>query len=377
MSNSDNSTVVILDQASGYLQIDMLEAYAEKYTNRVIIAGTIFERRDALPASVKWHRIVKYDRSTPFKRVLTWALGTIGMFWILITRYRKSHVVAITNPPFSIFIPWILRMSFDVVVYDMYPDALVQYKYLSEKSQIVALWSFLNKRVFQKAKRIFTLTNGMKKLVDSYIVGENKTEVVSLWSDQNDFAKVERSQNRILQQTNSFDKFVILYSGNLGLTHPIEKLLELASLLDPKCFSIVIIGEGAKKERLQELKDELGLPHVYLLPWQPFELFSHSLMAADLSVVTLDEEASDLCIPSKTYNILSAANPILALCSLNSDLATLINNAHCGIVIEGEINHAADFVMKLYSNTKYFKKLKENSLNSSKSFTKKNAMKYV
>ena len=377
--SSKYGTVVILNQASGYLQIDMLEAYGSKYADRAIVAATIVERGTPLSKEVKWHQIIKYDRRTVFKRVYTWVIATLQIFWIVAWRYRKAHIVAVTNPPFSIYVPWLLRVkSYDIVVYDAYPDALVNFRYTKKGSVIYRAWSELNKKAFRGANRIFTLTNGMKELVLDYIENSSKVEVVHLWSSASDFKAVLDDDNEILSKTDSKGKFCLVYSGNLGLTHPVEKLIDLAALLDPEIFSIIIIGGGAKEKMLNEIQEIKRHPHVHLLPWQPVDLLSHSLQAADLSIVTLDKEASNLSIPSKTFNIMSVGNPILGICNLDSGLAEIILGNSCGIIFDGQdLESLAEQIRELERNKALQEKLKANSLEASKRFTKANAHKYV
>lgn len=375
---NNKDTVVILDQSSGYLQIDMLEAYDRKYERRAIIAGTIVERSTPLPAEVKWHKIKKYDRTTGISRLSTWFIATLQMLWIVLTRYRNAHIVAITNPPFSIFIPWLLGCSYDVIIYDMYPDALVKYGYARENSFIYKTWVQLNKKVFAKARRVFTLSNGMKSLVSNYVPNNEKVIVTPLWSEASHFQNVKRDENEILAKTNSIDKFNIVYSGNWGKTHPIEKLFELAAFLDPEVYSVIIIGGGAKERLLYNLQEKNKFPHVHLLPWQPVELLSHSLQAADLNVVTLDEQASELSIPSKTFNILSVGNPILGICSENSSLADLIGSYNCGIINNGrDIHQLVRDINSIQKEPVRLELLRKNSLKASESFTKENALVYL
>ena len=371
--------VVILDQASGYLQIDMLEAYRSTYDHRSIVAATIVERGTPLPKDVNWHKIKKYNRTSTFQRIYTWLIATLQMLWIVAVRYRKSHIVAITNPPFSIYIPWFLGVkSYDIIVYDAYPDALVNFGYTQKGSLIYRLWSKLNIKAYTKAHRIFTLTKGMKELVSEYIIDSSKIEVVHLWSDAGDFKSVLPADNEILAKTKSHDKFCLVYSGNLGLTHPVEKLIELASLLDPTKFSVIIIGGGAKEKLLKKMQTERQFPHVHILPWQPIEILSHSLNAADISVVTLDAEASNLSIPSKTFNILSVGNPVLGICELDSGLAEVITENNCGIVSNGhDLKSLARQIIKIEASHDLQRTLKANSLEASKRFTKANAFKYV
>lgn len=371
-------TVVILDQASGYLQIDMLEAYANRYKNRAIVAGSIVERGTPLPSGVKWHKINTYNRDTSVKRIWSWLLGSINMFWVVLRWYRKAHIVAITNPPLSVFVPWMLKCSYDIVIYDIYPDALAHYGYANRKSLVYKVWAKLNRRAFQKAQRIFTLTKGMKELADKYTKDKEKVEVVPLWSGASDFQFVARKDNHILKETGSVDKFNIVYSGNLGLTHPIEKLIELAEYLDPDRFSIIIIGGGAKKQQLEKLSKQKQLPNVHLLPWQPIERLTHNLYAADINVVTLDKAASDLSIPSKTFNILTIGNPILGICSEDSALAELLREHNCGVLSNGaDMGNIASEIIKHQENPALMEEMRRNSAKAALNFSRDNALKYL
>ncbi|WP_180957909.1 glycosyltransferase family 4 protein [Psychroflexus sp. MES1-P1E] len=373
-----NKTVVILDQASGYLQIDMLEAYAEKFDKCSIVAGSIVERSSLLPKSVKWHKTVKYNRKNLFTRLLTWFVASFQMLFIVLFNYRKAHIVAITNPPFSVFVPWALGCSYDVVIYDIYPDALKQYQYVKETSFIYRFWSRLNIKMFSSANKIFTLTSGMKDLVSQYVDDNAKIEIVPLWSDEKDFKEITKSENKILKKTSGLSKFNIVYSGNLGMTHPVEKIIELGHFLKGDLFNIIIIGEGAKKKQIDHLIEHYKFDHVHSLPWQPIEFLPHNLFAADLNVVTLDDAASNLSIPSKTFNILSVGNPILGICSSNSALAQLIMSNNCGLVSSGnDIKELSDQIIQLASDKQLLKSFRENSFNASKNFTKENAKAYV
>lgn len=372
------NTIVILDQASGYLQIDMLEAYASKYTERAIIAGSIVERGTQLHKDVVWHKIVKYNRATLFKRVYTWFIGTFQMLYLVLTKYRNAHIVAITNPPFSIFVPWFLNCSYDIIIYDLYPDALVQYNYIGKKSIVYKIWKSLNKKAFRNAKNIFTLTDGMKSAASEYLDSKTSIRVVPLWSDGGDFTFIPKAENLILKRTNAHGKFVLLYSGNLGMTHPVEKIVEIGSRLDPNLYTVIIIGEGAKKKVIKEMLEKGNYPHIYLLPWQPANLLSHNLYAADISVVTLDKEASNLSIPSKTFNIMTVGNPILAICEGKSALGELIKERECGFVTDGhDISKAVRFIQQVRESASLHATLSKNSQMAGESFTKQNAYLYL
>jgi len=106
------------------------------------------------------------------------------------------------------------------------------------------------------------------------------------------------------------DKFIIMYSGNLGKTHNIETLVSLAEILKDESYYILIIGGGTQFTSIQALIEQKKLKNIKLLPWQPVEKLPFTLASADIGVVSLGSKASNLSIPSKTFNLMSVGTYI-------------------------------------------------------------------
>jgi hypothetical protein len=372
------NTVVILDQASGYLQIDMLEALSLRYDKCVIIAGTIIERETKLPDNVVWHKVIKYKKTSFPKRIITWLLCSFQMYWIIITKYRKARVIAITNPPLTPFICLLARVHFDVLIYDLYPDTFVNYKIISWKNPVTKFWVYLTKSALSKANRVLTITQGLAKEIEKYT--DKKIEIVPIWTNNQFFSKIEKNQNLFLNNHPDLkDKFIVSYSGNLGKTHPIEKILDLADRFrQHNLIEFVIIGGGYKFELIQNEIILRKLPNVKLLPWQDIELLPHVLQAADVNVVTLDTDAANLSIPSKTFNLFSSGRPIMAICSSNSSLSILLNETKSGRAFnDAQIDEMSLFITDLKDSKELQNEFASNALLASELFTKKNAKLFI
>lgn len=368
------NTVVILDQASGYLQIDMLEALSLEYNKCVIIAGTIVERETKLPDNVIWHKVIKYKKTSFPKRIITWLLCSFQMYWHIITKYRKARVIAITNPPLSPFVCLLAGVHFDVLIYDLYPDTFVNYKILSRKNPVTKFWVYLTKSSFKRANRIFTITQGLAKEIEKYT--DKKIEIVPIWTNNQFFSKIKKDENLFLNSHSDLkDKFIISYSGNLGKTHPIEKIIDLGDRFrQNNLFEFVIIGGGYKFELIKNEIALRKLSNVKLLPWQDIEMLPHVLQAADVNVVTLDTDAANLSIPSKTFNLFSSGRPIMAICSSNSSLSILLNETNSGRSFnETQLDDMCSFLLELKNSNKLQNEYASNALLASELFTKKNA----
>lgn len=374
-----NKTVVILDQASGYLQIDMLDALSTKYDKCVIIAGTIVERETKLSEKYKWHKITKYNKSTAFKRIYTWLAATIQMFFIVLWKYRNARIIAITNPPSAPLVPYLLRANYDILVYDLYPDALVNFNYITKDGWANKVFTYFTKKMFRKANTLYTLTPELAKETYKYVEGK-EIKIVPIWTNNEFFPQIDRNKNLIFKKLGiSKDTFVICYSGNLGKTHPIEKLVDLANAFKgERLFYFLIIGGGHKYELIHKLIEEQKLTNIALLPWQPIELLPHNMQVGNLNVVTLDEGAADLSIPSKTFNMLSVGKPILAICSKKSALSNLLERSNCGKAFEAnEVNEIKKFIYQLQNDSDRYSVYSENAKIASENFTKENAKHFL
>lgn len=371
------SKVVLVNQTSGYLMIDIANAYAESYDTVALIAGSISEPDRKLANSVMCSRIVSYDKNSLLSRSFTWILSTIQIFFLLLFKYRSFHIVYVTNPPFSYFASIFLKNTYSIIIYDIYPDAL-QNIGINRNHFIFQIWARINKRIFDKSKQIYTLSNGMADLLSKYCDRKIIT-VIPNWIGSDRLVPVEKEKNVIVSEFGLIDKFVVMYSGNIGYTHNVEIILELAKRLKTEsdiCF--FIIGEGLKKKGLMKIAKETKLDNCHFLSWQPTEKMYFSLSAADLSVVTLTEETAFVSVPSKTYNLLSVGSPLLCIAPHGSEIDLLVKEHQCGFCFEkNSIDEMVSYILKLKSDKNYREFLSRNSLIASKKFTYKNAQAYV
>jgi glycosyltransferase involved in cell wall biosynthesis len=144
------------------------------------------------------------------------------------------------------------------------------------------------------------------------------------------------------------DRFTLLYSGNFGRLHDLLTLLEAARLLEAQPVQFVFIGGGAKQKQIEVYADVFSLPHVLRLPYQPRERLPLSLGACDLAAISLIPGAEDTVAPCKFYGILASGRGVVLIARRSCDLAQLVLQEGCGIVVEpGETAELADQLLTL------------------------------
>jgi colanic acid biosynthesis glycosyl transferase WcaI len=95
----------------------------------------------------------------------------------------------------------------------------------------------------------------------------------------------------------------------------------------------VIIGDGARRAELVALAESLDARRVRFLPYQPREVLSQSLSAADVHVIGLARGLAGYVVPSRLYGVLAAGRPVIAAADAESETAQVVERAGCGVVV--------------------------------------------
>jgi glycosyltransferase involved in cell wall biosynthesis len=369
--------IVFINQATGYLTIDIINEFAKVIEEVALITGSIRVQDTMLDHKVKVISILKYNRGNNFKKALFWFLGTLQIFFLLKFKFRDFEKIFFTVPPTAYLMALNFKSVFSIVVFDLYPEALKS-NAISEKKVLYKWWSNKNRQVFQKAHKVYTLSENMKAQVLNYST-DIDVRVISNWSAFSDLTPIKKNMNGFIINEGLQGKFIIQYSGNIGVTHNVETLVEVADMLrmnDEIVF--LIIGRGKRTGIIRELISKKGLKNCILLPFRKDEELYESLCSADLAIITLDERRVDISVPSKIYNIMSAGVPVMAIAPTHSGVSEIVLRHQIGKVFEkSNLSGMCDFVLDLVQNPTYRENLSLNSLQASKFYTKSNASKYI
>ena len=248
-----NKKATLFNQVTGPLFIDIANAYASKYDEVILITGSLEPTSTKLNPKIKIILKCKYKRNKGYLRIFTWLLFYIQSFiYILFEKYH-GKILFVSNPPLLPFLGSNFygskNIDFDVLIYDVYPDALSNFGYIKEGSYLYRFWDRMNKKVYKKAQRIFTISEVMKKFV-ARNVESSKIKVVYPWVDTSFIKPMRKKDNSFVEKIGLSDKKVILYSGNMGLTHDLKIVLKTAKKMNASKnnFHFLFIGDGAQKK---------------------------------------------------------------------------------------------------------------------------------
>lgn len=377
MNKIQDRKIVVVNQASNYLTVGFCNAFAERFQNVVLVTGSVHVQGEELHPDIEVKYINKWVERPARKKFLSYIKACFKIYWLLLTKYRKYEVFFVSIPPMGYLLNLLVSNRFSMVVWDVYPDVF-KITGMKETHPVYRIWAFLNKKSFSKAFRLFTIGDKMAELLEVY-VPKSKIIIQPIWSIFQQNERVAKDENPFVKEHHLQDKFVIQYSGNIGLTHKVEVVVELAELLkDNNNIIFQIIGRGPRVPALLRMVEERKLPNCTFLPFQSDEMFPFSLSAADLGIVILDELTSKGSVPSKSYNLMSYGIPSVYIAGEDSELNTYANKyraAEC--FAEKDLNSAKDFIVELSQNKQKWNEMSANALNTSQLFRRDNADKFV
>lgn len=305
-----------------------------------------------------------------FNRIL-FSIGFIlkSFVFLLINRKKYDKLIITTNPPFLgiliLILKFFVKIPYVVIAYDIYPQILDKMGILNKSSLVYRFWKWLNVKVYNNASAIISIGEDMTDIIQKEMCVKDlsKIKLIYNWSDKKKVFPIEKTSNKFIIDNGFIGKKILLYSGTMGSTHNIEDILSAANdLKDERDILFLFIGSGAKTNLVKKYISDSGNSNVVLMPFQPIEIISQTLSSASLSFVCLDSVFTGLSVPSKSYGIIAAKVPIIAIMDSNAEISRMIEKFKCGIVWNKRSNvKLSSIILNLLSDENKLSVMKENA----------------
>jgi colanic acid biosynthesis glycosyl transferase WcaI len=272
-------------------------------------------------------------------RLLAQALFMVQAVARAICARQATAVLVSTSPPFAGFGGWLVsvvrRVPLVWWVMDINPDQMVESGRLSARSPLTRIFDWMNRRTLARARDVIVLDRFMRDRILAKAPVAAKLHVVPPWAHDNVLEDVPHEANPFRRRHGLERSFVVMYSGNHGLSTPLGTLLEAAGRLaaEPR-LKFVFVGGGVVKKEIDALVARTAPPNILSLPYQPLESLRYSLSAADVHVVSVADEAVGVVHPCKVYGALAIGRPVIALAPAASHAADILARHSVGWLVE-------------------------------------------
>jgi glycosyltransferase involved in cell wall biosynthesis len=227
------------------------------------------------------------------------------------------------------FKPYIL------LVHDIYPDIAIRLNVIKAGSPVAWIWERVSRFFARGAAASVVLGRDMAEVMRKKLRPDQFDDmaVIPLWSGASLAVPLEKSKNPFRSRHAPAGAFYVQYSGTMARIHNVEPIIDAAEILAGENVFFQFVGDGAKRAKLKELVSRRKLGNVQFLPFQPVEELAVALSAPDLAIACLSSEITGFSVPSKSYGILAAGVPLLALMDAESEIGLMVKETEAGVVL--------------------------------------------
>jgi glycosyltransferase involved in cell wall biosynthesis len=243
-------------------------------------------------------------------------------------------MLAVTAPPMiasgALAVATARRVPLVMWAQDVYPDIAVAFGMISATSPAAIGLSALMRLTYRASSRVVVLSPGMRDRLAAQGAPIDRLRVIPNWSDGRAIRPLAPEKNPFRREHHLEDRFVVMYSGNLGVGHDVATFISAARLLEHRCprALLLFIGEGTRRAEAEDLAR--GLSNVRFLGYQPYETLGYSLAAADVHLISLRTGLEGLLVPSKLYGALATARPVMFVGPEQCEAARVISENNLG-----------------------------------------------
>jgi colanic acid biosynthesis glycosyl transferase WcaI len=247
-------------------------------------------------------------------------------------------VIAKTDPPLiSMVVSWVARLRGAFLVnwlQDLFPEVATALTPGAMPHWLQSALAGARDRSLRRAAMNVVIGERMATQVARHGIARARIRVIPNWADCESVAPMDTQRSAARARLGLMNHFVIGYSGNFGRAHEFDTLIAAARLLvdDPQ-IAFLMTGGGAKNAPLQDAVERAGLCSFHFQDYQPAQLLSDSMAAADVHLVSLLPAIEGLIVPSKVYGILAAGRPVVFVGDLEGEIAGMIRQHRCGIAV--------------------------------------------
>jgi glycosyltransferase involved in cell wall biosynthesis len=291
---------------------------------------------------VKVHRVysTRFGRSGTLGRLFDYLSFHAAAALKLRALLSADHVVvAKTDPP-------LLGVTVGVVarsrgartinwLQDLFPEVLGAVTTRHKVAQaLVAVLTRLRNRSLAAAHENVAIGNRMARHVMDQGVSSKSLRIIENWCDGKVVSPRSRESNALRDEWRLAQQMVVGYSGNLGVAHEFDTILDAATLLrERRDIAFLFIGAGSRLAWLKQQVEQRGLSNVQFQPYQSRERLAESLSVPDVHLVCLRADMEGLIVPSKFYGVLAAGRACIFIGDPEGEIAVQLQNLGCGAAV--------------------------------------------
>lgn len=307
---------------------------------------------------IRRFRTPNFGRSSSLGRVTDYGAFFLQAFGHVLTSSPPDFVITLTTPPLVNLIglgAYVLQgQRYGIWSMDLHPDGEKALGMLTEGSLPARALDALNDAAHKRADFVVALGRRMAQRIRKKGVSDDNVTVLPMWTKG--MNEIPDKENPLLNDFDLGDKFVVLYAGNAGLFHQFGGICDcIRHFKNHGDIYFLFVGGGPRKEEILSFVEKEEVGNFEYRNYVPRDELKYILSIADVHLLSLRPEIAGVAVPSKLYDSMMSARPVVMVGPEGSESAMTIEQGNFGFVIdpsdqsrEAVTEGLVDSIMSLY-----------------------------
>ena len=285
----------------------------------------------------------KANKKSRIKNIISYFFGAMSATFKV---GKQDYVFSISQPPIlggllGVWGKWVKRAKYIYNIQDFNPEQTLAVGYTKNKLITNAMMWF-DKFSCKRSNLIITVGRDLVETVQNRFKGKKvpKTAMINNWIDEKEIYPLDQNHPKVVAFKEKYglnDKFVIMYSGNIGLYYDLEELIKVIRKFKPGTKTadgrevvFAFVGAGSVLDKLVAYVEKHHMDNVVFIPYQDKADLIYSLNAGDVHWCVNAKGIKGVSCPSKAYGIMAAGKSIIGVLEDGTEVRGLIEECNCG-----------------------------------------------
>lgn len=310
----------------------------------------------------------KSDKKSRIKNIVAYFFGALAATF---RAGKQDYVFAVSQPPvlgglLGVWGKWVNRAAYIYNIQDFNPEQILAVRY-SGNRLITDVMMLLDKFSCRQSNLLITVGRDLVKTVEARFGGKNvpRTIMINNWINEKEIYPLPEGHPEVVAFRREYGlegKFVVMYSGNIGLSYDLENLIKVLKQFrkgyttdgkreegprtaDGREVVFAFAGAGSVLDKLVAYSKKHRFENIVFIPYQAKEKLNYSLNAGDVHWCVSAKGIKGVSCPSKAYGIMAAGKAVLGVLEEGTEIRELIERSGCGRCCEpGDYDAAAEIL---------------------------------
>lgn len=315
-------------------------------------------------------RVPEFQKSNKVSRIKNLLAYSFNSLIATLKIEKQDYIFTISQPPIlggilGVLGKWIKGGKLIYNIQDFNPEQTMAVGYAKNKL-LLNLVMMIDKFSCKQSNEVIVVGRDMQETLKNRFNNKKvpKNTFINNWIDEKEIYPLEQNHPKIVafkEKYNLQDKFIIMYSGNIGLYYDLENIIKvIAKFKEREDVVFAFVGDGTVRKEIEIYATENKLSNVTFIPYQDKADLIYSLNAADIHWVVNAKGIKGVSVPSKLYGVMAAGKPVLGVLDEGSEARLIVDECNCGVCTEpGNYNEIYRKIEYILNNKEKVKGLGE------------------